>query len=52
VTPLYTGESEQQADERLQSFLEQLEPRLSEFLPPPTTSDVKSVLHSPNASRS
>ena len=52
VTPLLPGESEHQADERLQSFLEELEPRLSEFLPPPTAPDIKSVLHRPNGSRS
>jgi exosortase D (VPLPA-CTERM-specific) len=52
VTPLLPGESEHQADERLQSFLEELEPRLSEFLPPPTASDVKSVLNRPNGNRS
>jgi hypothetical protein len=52
VTSLLPGESEHQADERLQSFLEELEPRLSEFLPPPTAPDIKSVLHRPNGSRS
>ena len=33
VTPLYPGESERAADERLQSFLKDLEPRLRAYLP-------------------
>jgi exosortase D (VPLPA-CTERM-specific) len=33
VTPLHTGESEHAADERLQSFLKDLEPRLKAYLP-------------------
>ena len=45
TTPLYPGESEQKADERLQSFIQELEPRLSAYLPPETASDVKSVVH-------
>src|SRR5262249_25633293 len=45
TTPLYAGESEQQADDRLQSFIQELKPRLSAYLPPETASDVKSVEH-------
>ena len=44
VTPFYPGESEQAADERLQSFIEELEQRLSAYLPPETLPDAKSVL--------
>ena len=45
VTPFYPGESEQAADERLQSFIEVLEQHLSAYLPPETLPDAKSVLH-------
>ena len=45
VTPFYPGESEQAADERLQSFIEVLEQPLSAYLPPETLPDAKSVLH-------
>jgi len=45
VTPFYPGESEQAADERLQSFIEELEQHLSAYLPPETLPDAKSVLH-------
>jgi exosortase D (VPLPA-CTERM-specific) len=52
TTPLYPGESEQKADERLQSFIQELEPRLSAYLPSETASDVKSVLHRPKDGQS
>jgi exosortase D (VPLPA-CTERM-specific) len=45
VTPLYSGESEQAADERLQSFIEVLQQHLNAYLPPETLPDAKSVLH-------
>ena len=48
VTPFYPGESEHAADQRLQSFIEQLEPRLRAYLPPETAPHVKSVVHSLN----
>jgi exosortase D (VPLPA-CTERM-specific) len=47
VTPLVPGESEHAADDRLQSFIEELEPRLRAYLPPETESQVKSVVHRP-----
>src|SRR5262249_57468895 len=47
VTPLYPGESEQAGDERLQSFIEELQPRLQAYLPPETAPDVKSVVRRP-----
>jgi exosortase D (VPLPA-CTERM-specific) len=52
TTPLRLGESEDAADERLQSFIQELEPRLRAYLPPETTTDVKSVLHSRNGHQS
>ena len=47
VTPFYPGESEHAADERLQSFIEVLEPHLNAYLPRETVPDAKSVLHEP-----
>ena len=40
TTRLYPGESEREADQRLQSLIRELEPRLSAYLPP--EADVKS----------
>jgi EpsI family protein len=48
VTPFYPGESEQAADQRLQSFIEQLEPRLRAYLPPETATHFKSAVQTPN----
>jgi EpsI family protein len=45
VTPFYPGESEHAADERLQSFIEVLEPHLDAYLPRETVPDAKSVLY-------
>ena len=45
VTPLRPGEAEHAADERLQSFIKDLEPRLKPYLPTDPTSGVKSVVH-------
>ena len=44
VTPLYPGESEDVADARLRSFIDDLAPRLKAYLPPETTSNVSSVV--------
>ena len=52
TTPLYPGETEEKADERLQSFIQELEPRLSAFLPRQSPPDVKSVGESPKGSQS
>jgi exosortase D (VPLPA-CTERM-specific) len=52
TTPLYPGEFEGDADERLQSFILELLPRLSNYLPPETSTDVKSVLQRPNGRQS
>jgi hypothetical protein len=46
VTPIYPGESENAADERLHSFIEELEPRLKAYLPS-DSAPVKSVVHQP-----
>ena len=45
VTPFYSGESEQAADERLQSFIKELELHLSAYLPSETALNAKSVMH-------
>jgi exosortase D (VPLPA-CTERM-specific) len=45
VTPLYPGEAEHAADERLQSFINELEPRLKAYLPAETAPSIKSVVH-------
>jgi exosortase D (VPLPA-CTERM-specific) len=45
VTPLARGESEQAADERLQSFIKDLEPRLKPYLPTDPALGLKSVAH-------
>jgi exosortase D (VPLPA-CTERM-specific) len=52
TTPLQRGESEQDADERLQSFIQELEPRLNAYLPPETAPDVNSAGHRPAGSQS
>jgi exosortase D (VPLPA-CTERM-specific) len=52
TTPFYPGESEQNADARLQSFIQDLEPRLSPYLPPETAPDVKSVVYRPKTNQS
>lgn len=43
TTPLAPGEPEQEADARLQSFLRELNPRLTQFLPPPSEPKIQSV---------
>lgn len=45
VTPLQPGESELAADERLRSFIEELEPQLRAYLPPENPSKAKSLAH-------
>jgi exosortase D (VPLPA-CTERM-specific) len=52
TTPLYRGESERAADERLQAFIQVLEPRLKDYLPSASPSDVTSALHSHDARKS
>jgi exosortase D (VPLPA-CTERM-specific) len=52
TTPLYPGESDSGADERLQSFILELVPRLSTYLPPERSTDVKSVLQRPHGEQS
>jgi EpsI family protein len=52
VTPLYPGESEQAGDERLQSFIEELQPRLQAYLPPETAPNAKSVVRRPEDGQS
>jgi EpsI family protein len=44
VTPLASGESENAADERLQSFIEEMEPHLRAYLP---ADNIKSAAHKP-----
>jgi len=45
VTPFYPGEPEHAADERLQSFINELEPRLKAYLPAEAAPSTKSVVH-------
>jgi EpsI family protein len=45
VTPMYPTESEGAADERLQSLLEELEPRLHAYLPRDGDQGVKAAVH-------
>lgn len=52
TTPVYPTESESDADERLRSFIPELEARLGEYLPPESAPNVKSVLQPAKASRS
>jgi len=47
VTPLYPDEAEHKADERLQSFIEELEPRLGAYLPSEIAPSVKSLVQQP-----
>ena len=43
VTQIHGGESEYEADQRLQAFIRDAMPTLSEYLPSEVTSRVKSV---------
>jgi exosortase D (VPLPA-CTERM-specific) len=52
TTPIGAAESERDADRRLQSFIRELEPRLSRYLPPEAVSDQKSALTRPSERRS
>jgi exosortase D (VPLPA-CTERM-specific) len=52
TTPISVAESEHDADSRLQSFIRELEPRLSQYLPPDSTSELTSALSRPVADRS
>ena len=50
VTQIHSGETESEADLRLQAFLRDTMPTLSEYLPPPGAPRVKSVRFGPNNS--
>jgi hypothetical protein len=52
TTPFYPGETEREADIRLQSFVKELVPRLKGYLPARAQSDVESVAYRRNASQS
>ena len=45
VTPLYPGETEDVADARLKSFIDDLQPRLKAYLPADTAPNVSSLVH-------
>jgi EpsI family protein len=50
TTQIFPGETEHDADERLQSFVRAVLPSLAEYLPAETSSFAKSVLNSPHDS--
>jgi exosortase D (VPLPA-CTERM-specific) len=52
TTPISAAESEHDADRRLQSFIHELAPKLSQYLPPETIPDQKSALTPPSERRS
>jgi exosortase D (VPLPA-CTERM-specific) len=52
ITPIGRAESEREADLRLQSFIRELEPKLSQYLPPENIPDRKSALSRPFERRS
>ena len=52
TTQILPGESERDADQRLQTFMQDAVPRLSAFLPSDTASQVKSVSYRPQGQRS
>ena len=52
TTPISAAEPERAADLRLQSFIRELEPRLSQYLPPKSMSELKSALSHPVGDRS
>ena len=52
TTPIGAAENERDADRRLQSFIRELEPRLTQYLPPETISDQKSATTRPSERRS
>ena len=52
TTPISGAESEREADLRMQSFIRELEPRLSRYLPPENILDHKSALSRPFERRS
>ena len=47
VTPLYPNEPENAADARLQSFIDEVEPRLKAYLPAESATSSKAVMHEP-----
>src|SRR5262245_53770680 len=52
TTPIGAAESERDADRRMQSFIRELEPKLSRYLSPDSISDQKSALTRPSERRS
>jgi EpsI family protein len=52
TTQILPGESERDAEQRLQTFMQDAVPRLSAFLPSATASQVKSVSYRPQGHRS
>jgi exosortase D (VPLPA-CTERM-specific) len=52
TTPIYPGESERDADQRLHLFIQELEPRLNAYLPSENAPDIKSVRYRPKDSQS
>ena len=52
VTPLSPNESERDADERLQSFIDELQPRLRAYLPAEAVPDGKSIVQKSAGSQS
>jgi EpsI family protein len=44
-TPVFPGESEQDADNRLRSFMQDVVPNLAQYLPSDTAPEVKSALY-------
>jgi hypothetical protein len=52
TTPLYPGESEGDADKRLQEFMQTAVPNLAGYLPSGTTSKIKPVMNPLNPNNS
>jgi exosortase D (VPLPA-CTERM-specific) len=52
TTPIFRGESERDADERLQSFMRDVVPTLAGYLPSDTTSQIKAARHNAKGSQS
>ena len=51
ITRVHAGENERDADERLQAFIRDAVPSLSEYLPSKATTQAKSVLFGPKSSQ-
>jgi hypothetical protein len=52
TTPVYPGESEQDADKRLQEFTQTVVPNLTGYLPSVTPSTIKPAMNSLKANHS